>query len=83
MYSWPTNHTQTRKVTLHRKGNAKGKEKVDQPNYPVLDHGTLVAATLLENNDRLEWTQITRKASKGLTLSSNWLFVSSKQSQPI
>ncbi|KAJ7937366.1 hypothetical protein B0H13DRAFT_1945582 [Mycena leptocephala] len=64
MYSWPTNHTQTRKVTLHRKGNAKSKEKVDQPNYPVLDHGTLVAATLLEDNDRLEWTQITRKPSK-------------------
>ncbi|KAJ6539023.1 hypothetical protein B0H19DRAFT_1176767 [Mycena capillaripes] len=64
MYSWPTNRTQNRKSTLHRKGNTTGKEKIPLPNFPVLDHGTLAAATLLEDNGRFEWAHITRKASK-------------------
>ncbi|KAJ6516226.1 hypothetical protein C8R45DRAFT_889673 [Mycena sanguinolenta] len=57
MSSWPTNHTSP--PTLNRKGSAKGKEKAT--NYPVLEHGTLGAATLVEGNDgRLEWAHITK-----------------------
>ncbi|KAJ7774188.1 RNA polymerase I-specific transcription-initiation factor-domain-containing protein [Mycena maculata] len=56
MYSWPANHTRNEPSTLHRKRNAKRKEKA--PNYPVLDHGTVAAATLLEDNGRFEWTTI-------------------------
>ncbi|KAJ7367965.1 hypothetical protein DFH08DRAFT_829921 [Mycena albidolilacea] len=64
MYSWPTNHTQNRTSTLHRKGRANGKEKVNVPDYPVLDNGTLAAATLLEENGRLEWTHINKKTMR-------------------
>ncbi|KAJ7162551.1 hypothetical protein C8R43DRAFT_990633 [Mycena crocata] len=58
MYSWPANHN-SRPSTQHGKGNTKSKEKADFPNCPILDHGTLAAATLLENNGHLEWTSIT------------------------
>ncbi|KAJ7122766.1 hypothetical protein C8R44DRAFT_704467 [Mycena epipterygia] len=58
MYSWPANHAPNYTSTLHRKGNTKGKEKSPVPNYPVLDQGTLAAATLLENNGHFKWTSI-------------------------
>ncbi|KAJ7233122.1 hypothetical protein B0H12DRAFT_1260510 [Mycena haematopus] len=76
MYPWPTNHTPNRGygASALRKGRAKGKEKAFIPdlNYPVLEHGTLAAATVLEVNGRLEWTHIThgrKAASKGLKTS--------------
>lgn len=83
MYSWPTNHTQNRTSTLHRKGRAKGKEKVTVPDYPVLDNGTLAAATLLEEKGRFEWTHINKKTMRGRKLRTNGLPISRKQSQPV
>ncbi|KAJ7087172.1 hypothetical protein B0H15DRAFT_781592 [Mycena belliarum] len=56
MYSgWPATN-EPRNSHFDRKGNAKGKEK--SAPYPVLDHGTLVAAALHDANGRLEWTSI-------------------------
>ncbi|KAF8211474.1 hypothetical protein K438DRAFT_1709725 [Mycena galopus ATCC 62051] len=68
MYSWPATHTQNRASTLHPKGSTKSKEKV--PDYPVLDVGTLAAATLVEENGRLQWTHIINTVSKGGTASA-------------
>ncbi|KAJ6510161.1 hypothetical protein C8R47DRAFT_784787 [Mycena vitilis] len=63
MYSWPPNH---RTQPTNRKGNPKNKGKSPVPQYPVLDHGTLGAATLLEENGRLEWAHITRPKSSSV-----------------
>ncbi|KAJ6567193.1 hypothetical protein DFH09DRAFT_1363383 [Mycena vulgaris] len=62
--SWPAYNTPNNDngTTFHRKGTSKGKEK--GTHYPLLDHGTLAAATLLEGSGRLEWTSITSKPPK-------------------
>ncbi|KAJ7688411.1 hypothetical protein B0H17DRAFT_657363 [Mycena rosella] len=72
MYSWPANHASATS-TVHRKGNAKSKEKA--ATYPVLDHGILAAATLLEENGRFEWTPIAVKLPKALLKSGKPVLV--------
>ncbi|KAJ7781591.1 hypothetical protein B0H16DRAFT_1498983 [Mycena metata] len=58
MYSWPAIHSAD-KTTRHRTRGPKKKDaQITAPNYPVLDHGTLGAASLLEDNGRLEWKHI-------------------------
>ncbi|KAJ7047696.1 hypothetical protein C8F04DRAFT_1059775 [Mycena alexandri] len=59
MYSWPAIHSAD-KTTRHRTRGRTGKKdgKITPPNHPVLDHGTLGAASLLEDNGRLEWKHI-------------------------
>ncbi|KAK7061434.1 60S ribosomal protein [Favolaschia claudopus] len=70
MYSWPSNHTQTRGST--RKGNVKGKEKaVVSLDYPVLDTGLLGTATLFEENGRLEWSQVFKNSSRARLKTGN------------
>ncbi|KAJ7499248.1 RNA polymerase I-specific transcription-initiation factor-domain-containing protein [Mycena latifolia] len=65
MYSWPANQAPNHISPLRRKGTAKSKEKAT---YPVLDHGTLAAATLLEENGRLEWTRILKPPKESALL---------------
>ncbi|KAJ7667681.1 hypothetical protein DFH06DRAFT_1183265 [Mycena polygramma] len=76
MYSWPPNH---RTQPTNRKGYPKNKGKSPVPQYPVLDHGTLGAATLLEENGRLEWAHIIRpKSSNGSVQTSPALLKTGK-----
>ncbi|KAJ7638505.1 hypothetical protein FB45DRAFT_826943 [Roridomyces roridus] len=62
MYSWPATQS-INTSTLHGKGAAKRKEK-NALSYPVLDYGTVTAATLLSDAEgRLEWTSVSQKPS--------------------
>ena len=54
MEFWPSASTKDTQ-SQQKKGKGRDKTVENRANYPVIDHGSLSAATLVKINGKLEW----------------------------
>lgn len=68
MHAWPSHH--------HLPKQTKKKKKFLVKNYPVLDHGVIGAATLVERNGKLEWDSLVSAHPAGMMFFSRLIVFS-------